>query len=85
VPLRRDGNESQLASNHLAVFRFTARAWDALMRAEHARVLNVSSLGHHWSSFNFDEPNFEHRDFNMLQAYWQSKESNRFKATGLLV
>jgi NAD(P)-dependent dehydrogenase (short-subunit alcohol dehydrogenase family) len=75
VPLRRDalGNESQLATNYLAIFRLTARLWDALKKADHARVLNVSSLGHHWSSFNFDDPNFEDRDYDMLQAYGQSK------------
>jgi NAD(P)-dependent dehydrogenase (short-subunit alcohol dehydrogenase family) len=75
VPLRRDadGNESQLATNYLAVFRLTARLWDALKKADNARVLNVSSLGHHFSSFNFDDPNFKHRDYDMLQAYGQSK------------
>jgi NAD(P)-dependent dehydrogenase (short-subunit alcohol dehydrogenase family) len=74
VPLRRDadGNESQLATNYLAVFRLTARLWDALKKADHARVLNVSSLGHHWSFFNFGDPNFEHREYDML-AYGQSK------------
>lgn len=75
VPLRRDadGNESQLTTNYLAVFRLTARLWDALKKADHARVLNVSSLGHHWSAFNFDDPNFEHRQYDTLQAYGQSK------------
>jgi NAD(P)-dependent dehydrogenase (short-subunit alcohol dehydrogenase family) len=75
VPLRRDadGNESQLATNYLAIFRLTARLWDALKKADHARVLNISSLGHHWSSLNFEDPNFEHHDYDMLQAYGQSK------------
>jgi NAD(P)-dependent dehydrogenase (short-subunit alcohol dehydrogenase family) len=75
VPLRRDadGNESQLATNYLAIFRLTARLWDALKKANQARVLNVSSLGHHWSSFNFDDANFEDREYDMLQAYGQSK------------
>jgi NAD(P)-dependent dehydrogenase (short-subunit alcohol dehydrogenase family) len=75
VPLRHDaeGNESQLATNYLAVFRLTARLWDALKKADNARVLNVSSLGHHWSAFNFDDPNFKRRDYDTLQAYGQSK------------
>ncbi len=49
VPLRRDsqGSESQLATNYLAVFRLTAGLWDALKKANGARVINVSSLGHH--------------------------------------
>jgi NAD(P)-dependent dehydrogenase (short-subunit alcohol dehydrogenase family) len=75
VPLRRDakGNESQLATNYLAVFQLTARLWDALKKAKGARVINVSSLGHHFAPFNFDDPNFEHRDYETLQAYGQSK------------
>jgi len=75
VPLRRDakGNESQLATNYLATFRLTARLWDALKRASGARVINVSSLGHQFAAFNFDDPNFEHREYDTLQAYGQSK------------
>jgi len=75
VPLRRDakGNESQLATNYLAVFQLTARLWEALKKANGARVINVSSLGHHFSPFNFDDPNFEHREYETLQSYGQSK------------
>lgn len=94
VPLRRDadGNESQLATNYLATFRLTARLWDALKRANQARVLNISSLGHHWSSFNFNDPNFNDRDYDMLVAYGQSKTAvnlfsvelnERAKSTGI--
>lgn len=75
VPLRRDadGNESQLATNYLSVFRLTARLWEALKKAKGARVINVSSLGHQFAPFNFDDPNFEHHDYETLQAYGQSK------------
>lgn len=75
VPLRRDakGNESQLAVNYLAVFQLTARLWDALKKANGARVMNVSSMGHHFAPFNFEDPNFEHREYNTLQGYGHSK------------
>lgn len=75
VPLRRDaaGNESQLATNYLSVFRLTARLWPALKVAKGARVVNVSSLGHHFAPFNFEDPNFNAQDYNTLQAYGQSK------------
>jgi NAD(P)-dependent dehydrogenase (short-subunit alcohol dehydrogenase family) len=75
VPLRRDarGYESQLATNYLPVFQLTARLWEALKKANGARVVNVSSLGHHFASFNFDDPNFENREYQTLQAYGQSK------------
>lgn len=75
VPLRRDtdGNESQLATNYLSVFRVTAKLWDALKKANGARVLNVSSLGHQFAPFNFEDPNFEHGEYQTLQAYGRSK------------
>jgi len=75
VPLRRDnrGIESQLATNYLAQFQLTARLWPALKKAGGARVINVSSQGHQFGSFNFDDPNFLHREYETLQAYGQSK------------
>lgn len=75
VPLRRDarGNESQLATNYLALFQLTARLWEALKKANGARVINVSSQGHQFAPFNFDDPNFEHREYETLQGYGQSK------------
>ncbi|WP_324678186.1 SDR family NAD(P)-dependent oxidoreductase [Hymenobacter sp. GOD-10R] len=75
VPLRRNsrGIESQLATNYLAPFQLTARLWEALKRAHGARVVNVSSLGHQFASFDFEDPNFEHRNYETLAAYGQSK------------
>nr|WP_121272052.1 SDR family NAD(P)-dependent oxidoreductase [Pedobacter schmidteae] len=75
VPLRRDnrGIESQLATNYLAQFQLTAKLWPALKKANGARVVNVSSHGHQFAPFNFDDPNFLERDYETLQGYGQSK------------
>lgn len=75
VPLRKDGRgiESQLAVNYLAQFQLTAKLWTALKKVNGARIVNVSSQGHQFASFNFDDPNFEHREYETLQAYGQSK------------
>ncbi len=75
VPLRRDnrGLESQLATNYLAQFQLTARLWSALKKANGARVINVSSQGHQFAPFNFEDPNFLNRDYETLQGYGQSK------------
>jgi NAD(P)-dependent dehydrogenase (short-subunit alcohol dehydrogenase family) len=75
VPLRKDrrGIESQLATNYLAQFQLTARLWPALKKASGARVINVSSHGHQFGTFNFDDPNFLTREYETLQAYGQSK------------
>ncbi len=75
VPLLRDnrGLESQLATNYLAQFQLTARVWPALKKAGGARVINVSSQGHQFSPFNFEDPNFLQREYETLAAYGQSK------------
>ncbi len=75
VPLRRNerGIESQLATNYLAQFQLTARLWPTLKKANGARVVNVSSHGHHFAPFDFEDPNFLHREYETLQAYGQSK------------
>ena len=75
VPLRRDnrGFESQLATNYFAQFQLTARLWAALKKADGARVVNVSSQGHQFAPFNFDDPNFLNREYETLQGYGQSK------------
>jgi len=78
VPLQRDsrGYESQLSTNHLGHFQLTSRLWKALVKAEGARVINVSSWGHHYSKFNFGDPNFEKREYESLLGYGQSKTAN---------
>jgi NAD(P)-dependent dehydrogenase (short-subunit alcohol dehydrogenase family) len=75
VPLIRDsrGIESQLATNYLGQYQLVARLWPALKEANGARVVNVSSSAHHMGSFNFDDPNFEHTEYNTLVSYGQSK------------
>ncbi|QKJ30505.1 SDR family NAD(P)-dependent oxidoreductase [Mucilaginibacter mali] len=85
VPLKRDslGYESQLSTNHLGHFRLTARLWPLLKRANGARVVNVSSFGHQIAPFNFDDPNFEHREYETLTGYGQSKTANNLFAVEL--
>lgn len=75
VPLRRDarGIESQLSTNYLALFQLTARLWPALKRAPGARVVNVSSQGHQFAPFHFEDPNFLSRPYETLLGYGQSK------------
>lgn len=78
VPLQRDarGYESQLSTNHLGHFQLTARLWPALVKVGGARVVNVSSWGHHFSPFVFKDPNFEERQYETFLGYGQSKTAN---------
>ena len=85
VPLLRDarGYESQLSTNHLGHFQLTAKLWPALKQAGNARVISVSSFGHHIAPFDFDDPNFEHREYETLAGYGQSKTANNLFAVEL--
>lgn len=85
VPLRYDtrGIESQLATNYVAQFQLTAKLWPALKRAGGARVINVSSQGHQFGDFDFEDPNFAHRPYETLQAYGQSKTASNLFALAL--
>ncbi len=78
VPLRRNsrGYESQLVTNHLGHFQLTALLWPALKKANGARVVNVSSFGHQIAPFNFEDPNYLHRNYETLQGYGESKSAN---------
>ncbi|MZQ83280.1 SDR family NAD(P)-dependent oxidoreductase [Paenibacillus sp. 5J-6] len=84
-PLSRDsrGYESQFATNHLGHFQLVARLWPALRKATGARVVSVSSWGHHFSPVVFDDPNFERRDYDRWGAYGQSKTANILFAVAL--
>jgi len=85
VPLRKDsrGVESQSATNYLAHFQLTAKLWSALKHADGARVINVSSQGHHFAPFDFEDPNFLYRKYETLQAYGQSKTATNLFAMEL--
>jgi len=85
VPLQRDvrGYESQLSTNHLGHFQLTARLWPALKQAGSARVVSVSSFGHQIAPFDFEDPNFENREYETLAGYGQSKTANNLFAVEL--
>ncbi|QEE51182.1 SDR family NAD(P)-dependent oxidoreductase [Flavobacterium alkalisoli] len=78
VPLQRDkrGYESQLVTNHLGHFQLTARLWPALKNSGNARVVNVTSFGHQFSPFDFEDPNFLNTEYETLQGYGRSKTAN---------
>jgi NAD(P)-dependent dehydrogenase (short-subunit alcohol dehydrogenase family) len=84
TPLARDarGFESQLATNHIGHFQLTARLWPAL-QANGARVIALTSAGHRRSGFDFEDPNFERREYDKWVAYGQSKTANALFAREL--
>jgi NAD(P)-dependent dehydrogenase (short-subunit alcohol dehydrogenase family) len=67
------GWESQFAVNHLGHFALVNRLWPKI--GEGARVVSVSSAGHHASGIRWDDPWFE-RGYDRWQAYGQAKTAN---------
>lgn len=84
-PLTRDarGNELQFSANHLGHFQLTCRLWPALIAAEGARVIALSSYGHRRAGVDFHDPNFEERPYDRWEAYGQSKTANALFAVAL--
>lgn len=85
APLTRDarGFESQLATNHIGHFQLTLRLWPALVKAQGARVIALTSAGHRRAGVDFEDPQFERREYDKWAAYGQSKTANALFALGL--
>jgi NAD(P)-dependent dehydrogenase (short-subunit alcohol dehydrogenase family) len=78
-----DGFETQFGTNHLGHFLLTGLLLPALRKGAPARVVSVSSRGHHMSPVVFDDIHFERRPYDKWQAYGQSKTANILFAVGL--
>ncbi len=70
------GYELHFAANHLGHFQLSLRLLPALERANGARVVSVSSWGHHFSPVHFDDPNYKNRPYDPWGAHGQSKTAN---------
>ena len=77
-PLARtaQGLEMQFGTNHMGHFLFTCLLAPALLAAAPGRVVNLSSGGHKFANFNFDDPAYFDRDYDKWQAYGESKTAN---------
>ena len=85
APLVRDprGYESQFAINHLGHFQLTCRLFPALVRANGARVIALTSFAHRRAGVDFHDPNFDRREYDPWIAYGQSKTANSLFAVAL--
>jgi NAD(P)-dependent dehydrogenase (short-subunit alcohol dehydrogenase family) len=77
------GYEGQFATNHLGHFQLTNGLLPALRAASGARVVALSSWGHHLSDIRWDDPHFETGSYDGMVAYGQSKTANALFAVEL--
>jgi NAD(P)-dependent dehydrogenase (short-subunit alcohol dehydrogenase family) len=84
-PLQRtaQGFEMQFGTNHLGHFLFTGLLSEALLDGAPGRVINLSSAGHKFGKFNFEDPSYQHRPYEKWQAYGESKTANILFTVGL--
>ncbi|MFJ1973608.1 SDR family NAD(P)-dependent oxidoreductase [Streptomyces sp. NPDC087903] len=75
------GWEAQFAINHLGHFALVNRLWPALETGG-ARVVSISSGGHHMSGIRWDDVQWE-RGYDKWQAYGQAKTANALFAVHL--
>ncbi|MEU4669551.1 SDR family NAD(P)-dependent oxidoreductase [Amycolatopsis sp. NPDC023774] len=75
-PLERVGPgwERQFATNHLGHFALVNRLWPAVHRG--ARIVAVSSRGHHYSDIRWDDLDFTTGEYDKWVAYGQAKTAN---------
>lgn len=72
-----DGFERQLGTNHFGHFALTGLLLDRILTTPHARVVNVSSIGHRDGVMDFDNLMFEDgKDYTPHGAYSRSKLAN---------
>ncbi len=71
-----DGFELQFGTNHLGHFLLTNLLVPALTAGAPSRVVSLSSRAHHMDGVNFDDIDFQYRDYNKWIAYAQSKTAN---------
>jgi NAD(P)-dependent dehydrogenase (short-subunit alcohol dehydrogenase family) len=75
------GWEAQFATNHLGHYALVNRLWPAIERGG-ARVVAVSSAGHHASGIRWDDVQFT-RGYDKWAAYGQAKTANALFAVRL--
>jgi NAD(P)-dependent dehydrogenase (short-subunit alcohol dehydrogenase family) len=78
-----DAFELQFGTNHLGHFLMTGLISPALLHGAPARVVSVSSRGHHLSPVVFEDIHFERRPYEKWSAYGQSKTANILLAVEL--
>ncbi|XP_045454248.1 retinol dehydrogenase 13-like [Melitaea cinxia] len=71
-----DGFETQFGTNHLAHFLLTMLLLPRLRNSTPARIVTVSSSAHTRYGINFDDLNYEKRQYSAAEAYSQSKIAN---------
>ncbi|WP_324261574.1 SDR family NAD(P)-dependent oxidoreductase [Altererythrobacter sp. H2] len=78
-----DGFELQFGTNHLGHFLLTKYLAPLVEAGRGKRIVNLSSLAHHYDRVHFDDPNYRARPYDKWESYGQSKTANVLFSVGL--
>jgi NAD(P)-dependent dehydrogenase (short-subunit alcohol dehydrogenase family) len=78
-----DGFELQFGTNHLGHAALFFALESALVAAQGARVVALSSIAHRRSDVSLDDPNFRHRPYDKWESYGASKTACSLFAVGV--
>ncbi|MFN7412827.1 MAG: SDR family NAD(P)-dependent oxidoreductase [Dolichospermum sp.] len=73
-----DGFELQFGTNHLGHFALTGQLLELLISTKGSRIVNVSSGAHNFGKIDFDDLNWEKRNYAQWTAYGDSKLANLY-------
>ncbi|KAN0110274.1 NAD(P)-binding protein [Hyaloscypha variabilis] len=80
----KDNFEMDFGVNHVGHFALFQELKQCLISSStdsfNSRVVMVASIGHRMSEIYFDDPNFDHRSWDVISAYGQSKTANIYMA-----
>ncbi|GGJ50147.1 SDR family oxidoreductase [Deinococcus roseus] len=71
-----EGIEMTIALNHLSYYILSNLLLDLLIKAEHGRIINVSSQAHQMGYVDFTDFQYQDRRYNALRAYNDTKLMN---------
>ncbi|EJD37537.1 NAD(P)-binding protein [Auricularia subglabra TFB-10046 SS5] len=71
-----DGIELNFATNHIGHFLFTKLLLPTLCKSHNPRIVNLTSSTHAFASGDYDDYNWDNREYVWMQAYAESKLAN---------
>ena len=74
----REGFELQFGTNHLGHFALTGLLIDVMINTGSGRIVNVSSMAHKAGKIDFDDLQWDTRQYKPWQAYGDSKIANLY-------
>jgi NAD(P)-dependent dehydrogenase (short-subunit alcohol dehydrogenase family) len=75
-----DGFEIQMGTNHMGHFALTGLLMPLLKKTKNSRIVATSSMAHKQGNIDFDDINWETRDYKTGKAYSDSKIANLYFA-----